>query len=913
MNIKGIIIKALILYACLLLSTPATASYDFDGYDINTVKHDKINGGIYAMGGHGLQGTAYQPNTYTQNFNVPSGTVDWARLYIGVWGGSEIRTGWLQTTFNGNDLGNITLLGESDTNANVYCTGNGVNWIYYDVTSHTTNEVNSVVANTGGSGDLPIDGRIYGAVLIAAYEDESKPAIEYWINEGNINLNYLTPKNTAESAFNGPVDSSKITGADLYTFYLTGNIYDSDSLSFNSNLLANDAADGSGADDQGNSWTDDYFDAGINDVWNVENYLIANNNKVLFNRVDDSNLHPVGAVLVLTTQEEMPDLTVTDISAYHNDYNGVWEDIDNTVDVVIENQGVGTAGSFKVKLLANSIEVGTETVPNLAAGTSTTVAFTWHPTDTGSYTLNAIADSDSTIDETNETNNEFSTVVSVGHNGYIGDKPFTTYAHGSMKGNILYTIGDSEYSGKLYPKPPFPPNADPKYVVNHTVTIPEGATVKFARLYSYWTWSAKGSIGRNPSMSFFFDGVEISPDVKYDDRKGWGEYDFPAGTWAYDVTSFVTGNGIYNSVVRNIDPDMAFFCMDGIGLLVVYEDPNGKEVEYWINEGADILCTMGSTSGGLTPQEATASSLFSGSIDLSNVDSAKLWTVVQSGNHVGSKLIFNTENFAGVYDGTPYADLDIDERDVRDYLTATDNTAKIEPPHVSNAGGDYLTPSSAFLMITYGGTPSPALSISADLATVTVGVPTDVNFTVTNNSELVEGATITLTGPATGSATTDTNGIAVISVNATGSGTITATATKDGFISATTTITAKEEHSGVSSSVSMTTNIIPAISLVVTPGIIEFGELSPGDTSGTHILTLNNTGGNILSVIAEVTDTADNLFVEGMLLDSFGWGEYAASIPALTSDTTDASLKVPDSYLGVGTKEGALVFWAEAE
>jgi len=285
MNIKEIIIKALILYACLLLSTPATASYDFDGYDVNTVKHDKINGGIYAMGGHGLQGSSYELNTYTQNFNVPSGTVDWARLYVGVWGGSENRTGWLQTTFNGNDLGNITLLGESDTNANVYCTGKGVNWIYYDVTSHTTSGVNSAVANTGGPanpGDLPIDGRMYGAVLIAAYKDESKPAIEYWINEGNINLNYMTPKNTAESTFNGPVDSSKITGADLYTFYLTGNIYDSDNLSFNSNLLANDAADGSGTDDQGNSWTDKYFDAGINDVWNVKNYVIASNNKVLW-------------------------------------------------------------------------------------------------------------------------------------------------------------------------------------------------------------------------------------------------------------------------------------------------------------------------------------------------------------------------------------------------------------------------------------------------------------------------------------------------------------------------------------------------------------------------------------------------------------------------------------------------------
>jgi hypothetical protein len=188
-----------------------------------------------------------------------------------------------------------------------------------------------------------------------------------------------------------------------------------------------------------------------------------------------------------------------------------------------------------------------------------------------------------------------------------------------------------------------------------------------------------------------------------------------------------------------------------------------------------------------------------------------------------------------------------------------------------------------------------------------------VTFTVTNNSELVEGADITLTGSATGSATTDTNGTAVISVNAIGSGTITATASKDGFISATTTLTAEVEHEGVSSSVSMSTNIIPAVALVVTPGSIEFGELSPGETSAAHTLTLENTGGYSFSVTAEVTDTADNLFVYGMLLDSVGWGEYTTSIAALALDTTDASLKVPDDYLGVGAKEGALVFWAEAE
>jgi hypothetical protein len=56
-------------------------------------------------------------------------------------------------------------------------------------------------------------------------------------------------------------------------------------------------------------------------------------------------------------------------------------------------------------------------------------------------------------------------------------------------------------------------------------------------------------------------------------------------------------------------------------------------------------------------------------------------------------LIFNTQNWTGIYDGTPYADLDVDQQDVRNYLARTDNTVKIR------AVGDYMAPSNAFLVL----------------------------------------------------------------------------------------------------------------------------------------------------------------------------------------------------------------------
>jgi hypothetical protein len=392
--------------------------------------------------------------------------------------------------------------------------------------------------------------------------------------------------------------------------------------------------------------------------------------------------------------QSQPDIAITDISVYHTYYytedkNKAWEDLDNTVNVTVENRGGDVASTFKVKLLADGDEIGTETVPSLAVGENIVRSFTWHPLDTGSYCLEAVADSDGEINESDEENNELKKDASVVHNGYMGDKPLRTYDHDIIRGGIFYTIGDSSYSGKL--------NSDDTYTVTHDVTIPSGATVKFARLYSYWTWSPT-----YPSMELSFDDNTVSPDDEYTDRKGdgWGSpFDYPTGTYAYDVSDYVTGSGGYTTVIENTGSD--FFCMDGLGLLVVYTDASGSVIEYLINEGCDMLCTQ-TESGGLTPKEATATSVFEGTVDRGSVERATLTTVVQSGCHLGTKLMFNSEDWTDVFDGTPYTDLDIDEeRGVTAYLVSSGNTAKIEAPAVEDDGGDYLVPSNAFLVLYY--------------------------------------------------------------------------------------------------------------------------------------------------------------------------------------------------------------------
>ncbi len=277
-------------------------------------------------------------------------------------------------------------------------------------------------------------------------------------------------------------------------------------------------------------------------------------------------------------------------------------------------------------------------------------------------------------------------------NGYSGDKPLTIYSHETITGNLTYSVGSSYYSGKLFPGDTYP--------VEHAITIPTGATVKFARLYAYWTWSAIGITGRYPDLKLTFDGDVLSPAVTYDDRKGVGTYyDYPSGTWAYDITNYVTGSGDHTTVIENMGPENSYFSMDGVGLLVVYTEPDGDEIEYWIAEGCDLLSSQ--VESGLTPEEATTQAIFTGSVDLTNIEEATLTTVVQSGNDIDNMLIFNLENWTGIYDGTPYSDLDVDEQDVLNYLVYNDNIVKMR------AVDDYMVPSNAFLVLKHTTSKTP--------------------------------------------------------------------------------------------------------------------------------------------------------------------------------------------------------------
>ena len=291
---KILLLSILVL---LVLSQPALADYNFDGVpftdQLDEVIHGTVEGGVYMDGGNGI---GLSP--YTRSFNVPEGTVTWARLYVGVWGGTEEKTGSIAVTFNGVELGTRELEGKADTNPDTYCSGHGVYWIYYNVTNNITSTsgyLDTVVTTSG-----EIDGRVYGVVLVAVYEDPNGEEVEYWINEGNVNLHGPgwpgdtgTSNDEAEADFPGTLDMDTFAAARLAVVYLTGTPGLNDYLYFNDEKLC----DGDNCDDIANSKK--YFDF---KTFDVTDHLCKKANKAKFELGDEDYVHPVLAVLTLHTE-----------------------------------------------------------------------------------------------------------------------------------------------------------------------------------------------------------------------------------------------------------------------------------------------------------------------------------------------------------------------------------------------------------------------------------------------------------------------------------------------------------------------------------------------------------------------------------------------------------------------------------
>lgn len=297
------VLQPLSVHPVLAMSTLHTETKDWnpDGVLLQTIKHGTINGKIYVGGGHGMEYTT----SYTQNFTVPNGTVKWARLYV-----SAKDTLRLNLSLNGHFLGNYTdLTNNSKVYSNYKTDDHGMCWAYYDnVDEWIVNGTNTATLYLGSK--VGLNTKSWGIMLIAVFEGGGSPElIEYWVNEGNPLLHGDHPpftwhNNTTNTSFENITDVNNVTTATLWTAHIWGSEESEpephDTLWFNSNLIAEDASDGAGTDDQGNSWRGACFDL---EKWDVTRSL-DRNNVVLYDRGEDSILCPVGAVLIVKRSSE---------------------------------------------------------------------------------------------------------------------------------------------------------------------------------------------------------------------------------------------------------------------------------------------------------------------------------------------------------------------------------------------------------------------------------------------------------------------------------------------------------------------------------------------------------------------------------------------------------------------------------
>jgi hypothetical protein len=272
-----------------------------------------------------------------------------------------------------------------------------------------------------------------------------------------------------------------------------------------------------------------------------------------------------------------------------------------------------------------------------------------------------------------------------GIGGYAGNHPLTIYDHDTINGGLVFeTVTDGSLYKKLFcffyeeelgewlgscnlTQTITIPACTPTVTSN---CIPPGATVKMARLYNYYCWSTsdrdtlyKYGVPAEADIWFGKDAptekricvhgyrdterdsvpnpIDYGNDViHYWDTKGLNytndDWDFPSGTFAWNVTDMVTGSGTYVAKIYNNDTSPTGvrageeifsekrerFVPFGFGLLVVYEHLDSPIIEYQIAEGCDYLLNR---TGLETAENTTTSATFGGRC--ANVTDANLTTV----------------------------------------------------------------------------------------------------------------------------------------------------------------------------------------------------------------------------------------------------------------------------------------------
>ena len=125
------------------------------------------------------------------------------------------------------------------------------------------------------------------------------------------------------------------------------------------------------------------------------------------------------------------------------------------------------------------------------------------------------------------------------------------------------------------------------------------------------------------------------------------------------------------------------------------------------------------------------------------------------------------------------------------------------------------------------------------------------------------------------------------------------------------TVGAGSAQPGDNEDISLTADIIPAISFSVNPNSISFGRLGPRDISDPKSLTITNLGAWNLRITATVTDMAKDLYIGGLKLDGVKWDAFSTTVFRDAAKECSTILTVPETYTHTGLQSGTLILWAQ--
>ncbi|MFC2006099.1 CARDB domain-containing protein [Chloroflexota bacterium] len=177
-----------------------------------------------------------------------------------------------------------------------------------------------------------------------------------------------------------------------------------------------------------------------------------------------------------------PDLIIQDIT-WPQEILSIGEEVTFTVN--IKNQGNGEADYFHVTYFIDNVYLSSTQVSPISPGATTNQTFTWI-VEAGSHIIQAVADSDTTIPESNEKNNEKSIIYPVPPDLTIKAITWSS-ANLSESDNVTFTVTvENQGSGKA-------DNSSVAYYIDddYLALVPIGPIDPGATANNSFTWVAQ--------------------------------------------------------------------------------------------------------------------------------------------------------------------------------------------------------------------------------------------------------------------------------------------------------------------------------------------------------------------------------------------------------------------------------------